>query len=110
MTDIVIHQIENKTKVEVLIGIAIMSLVTLLGEKIFQGEEIPIELFWGLGILFGAYISLMILTYVRFYIEKMVYFKEQEVLALLQGKTLELEIEKLGLMRDIKRLDAAKVE
>ena len=109
MADIIVHQIENKTKVEVLIGIAIMSLVTLLGEKIFKSEAIPVELFWGLGILFAAYVSLMVLTYVRFYIEKMIYLKEQEVLALLQGKTLEMEITKLGLVRDIKTLEA-KVE
>ena len=109
MADIIVHQIENKTKVEVLIGIAIMSLVTLLGEKIFQNEPIPIELFWGLGILFVAYVSLMVLTYVRFYIEKIIYLKEQEVLTKIQEATLDKEITKLGLMRDIKRLEV-KVE
>lgn len=105
MADIIVHQIENKTKVEVLIGIAIMSLVTLLGEKIFQGEPIPIELFWGLGILFAAYVSLMVLTYVRFYIEKMIYLKEQEVGAIIQEKTLVKEIERLTLVKEIKVLE-----
>ena len=105
MADIIVHQIENKTKVEVLIGIAIMSLVTLLGEKIFQGEPIPIELFWGLGILFAAYVSLMVLTYVRFYIEKMIYLKEQEVGAIIQEKTLVKEIERLMLVKEIKELE-----
>ena len=104
MADIIVHQIENKTKVEVLIGIAIMSLVTLLGEKIWQGEPIPVELFWGLGILFAAYVSLMVLTYVRFYIEKMIYLKEQEVGAMIQEKTLDKEITRLGLVKEIKVL------
>ena len=105
MADIIVHQIENKTKVEVLIGIAIMSLVTLLGEKIFQGEAIPIELFWGLGILFAAYVSLMVLTYVRFYIEKMIYLKEQEVGAMIQEKTLAKEIERLTLVKELKEME-----
>ena len=107
MADIVIHQIENKTKVEVLIGIAIMSLVTLLGEKIFQNEPIPVELFWGLGLLFIAYIALVVMTYVRFYIEKMIFLKEQELVAITTGRTLEKEITKLGLMKDIKLLEVS---
>ena len=106
MADIIIHQIENKTKIEVLIGLALMSLITLLGEKIYTGEPIPIELFWGLGILLIAYVALILLTYVRFYIEKMVFFKEQEVLATVQTVTLDREIVKLGLVKDIKLLEA----
>ena len=105
MTEIVVHQIQNKTKVEALLGIGIMSLVTLLGEKIFQNEPIPVELFWGLGLLFVAYLSLMTLTYVRFYIEKMIYLKEQEVTSKIQVVTLDKEITKLGLLRDIKKLE-----
>ena len=106
MADVIVHQIENRTKVEALIGLAIMSLITLLGEKIYTGEEVPIELFWGLAVLFAAYVSLMILSYVRFYIEKMIFFKEQEVMANLQLLTLEKEIEKLDLQRKIKVLEA----
>ena len=109
MADIVIHQIENKTKIEVLIGLALMSLITLLGEKIYTGETIPIELFWGLAILLVAYVALILLTYVRFYIEKMVYFREQEVLAQIQTAILDKEIVKLGLVKEIKELEVRAV-
>ena len=110
MVESVIYQIENRTKVEALIGLAIMSLITLLGEKIYTGEPIPIELFWGLAVLFAAYVSLMILSYVRFYIEKMVYLKEQEVMNKIQLFTLDKEIVKLGLVKDIKALEAGAID
>ena len=106
MADIILHQIENKTKIEVLIGIALMSLITLLGEKIYTGEPVPIELFWGLGILLVAYVTLILLTYVRFYIEKMVFLKEQEVMVKVQVVTLDKEITRLALVKDIKELEA----
>lgn len=109
MADVIIHQIENRTRIEALIGIALMSLITLLGEKIYTGEEIPLELFWGLGILLGAYVALTVLTYVRFYIEKMVFFKEQEVMATIQTATLDKEITRLGLVKEIKVLEATAV-
>ena len=107
MADAIIHQIENRTKVEALIGLALMTLITLLGEKIYSGEEIPLELFWGLGILLAAYVLMVLLTYLRFYIEKMVFFKEQEVMAGLQHITLEKEIRRLDLVKQIKELEVA---
>ena len=106
MADILIHQIENKTKIEVLIGLALMSLITLLGEKIYTGEPVPIELFWGLGILLVAYVTLILLTYIRFYIEKMVFFREQEIMVQGQVTTLDKEITRLGLVKEIKTLEA----
>lgn len=106
MAGILIHQIENKTKVEALIGIAIMSLITLLGEKIYTGESIPIELFWGLALLLGAYIALVVLTYVKFYIQKMVFLKEEKTKAEIQQLTLDKEIQKLTIQRDIAVLEA----
>ena len=106
MTDIVIHQIANRTRIEALIGLALMSLITLLGEKIYVGEPIPIELFWGLGILLTAYVTLVLLTYIRFYIEKMVFFKEQEVFAEVQTVTLDREITRLGLVKEIAEIEA----
>ncbi len=109
MSDIILHQIENRTRVEALIGIALMSLITLLGEKIYTGEPIPIELFWGLGILLAAYVALILLTYIRFYIEKMIFFKEQEVMAKVQTVTLEKEIVRLGLVKEIKELEVRAV-
>ena len=106
MAGIIIHQIENKTKIEVLIGLALMSLITLLGEKIYTGEPIPIELFWGLAILLAAYVTMILLTYVRFYLEKMVYLKEQEVMGQIQRYTLDKEIQRLGLVKEIKEIEA----
>ena len=106
MTEIIIHQIENKTKVEALIGIGIMSLITLLGERIWSGEPIPIELFWGLAILLGAYVALVVLTYVKFYIQKIVYLKEEKTKAEIQMMTLDKEIRKLEITRDIAELEA----
>ena len=107
MADAIIHQIENRTKVEALIGLALMTLITLLGEKIYTGEVIPGELFWGLGILLAAYVLMVILTYVRFYIEKMVFLKEQEVMATIQNVTLNKEIKRLDLVKQIKELEVA---
>ena len=109
MADAIIHQIENRTKVEALIGLALMTLITLLGEKIYTGEVIPGELFWGLGILLAAYVLMVILTYVRFYIEKMVFLKEQEVMATIQNVTLNKEIKRLDLVKQIKELETAVV-
>ena len=103
---IIITQIENKTKVEALIGLAIMSLITLLGEKIYVGEPVPIELFWGLAILLGAYVALILLTYVKFYIQKMVFLKEEKTKAEIQMMTLDKEIQKLTILRDIAVLEA----
>ena len=109
MADIIIHQIQNRTKVEVMIGLALMSLITLLGEKIWVGEPIPIEIFWGLGILLVSYIAMILLTYLRYYIEKMIYLKEQEVLANIQSQSLTKEIRKLELMKEIKDIEATSV-
>ena len=106
MAEIIVHQIANKTKIEVLIGLALMSLITLLGEKIYTGEPIPIELFWGLGILLVAYVALILLTYIRFYIEKMVFLKEQEVMVRVQVVTLDKEITRLGLVKEIADIEA----
>ena len=109
MADAIIHQIENRAKVEVMIGIALMSLITLLGEKIWTGAPIPIELFWGLGILLAAYVVMILLTYVKFYIVKMVFFKEQEVMATIQNLSLTKEIRKLELVKEIKMIEASTV-
>ena len=109
MADAIIHQIENRTKVEALIGLALMTLITLLGEKIYTGESIPLELFWGLAILLAAYVLMVILTYVRFYIEKMVFLKEQEVMATIQNVTLNKELKRLDLVKQIKELETAVV-
>ena len=106
MADIIIHQKENRAIVEALIGLALMTLITLLGEKIYTGEPIPIELFWGLGILLMAYVAMVLLTYMRFYIEKMIFIKEQESMTRLQVMTLDKEIEKLNLIKQIKTLEA----
>ena len=106
MADAIIHQIENRAKVEALIGLALMTLITLLGEKIWVGEPIPIELFWGLGILLAAYVVMILLTYVKFYIVKMVFLREQEVMAGIQHITLDKEIKRLGLVKEIAEIEA----
>jgi hypothetical protein len=106
MADIVIHKIESSAKIEALVGLAITTMIGLLAQKIYAGEEVPVELFWGLALLIVIYFGLQLLFYLRFYIEKIVYFREQEVLTQQQLVTLEREITKLGLVKEIKQLEA----
>ncbi len=106
MADIVIHQIQSSAKIEAMVGIAITTMIGLLAQKIYTGEAIPQELFWGLGLLIVIYFGLQLLFYLKFYIEKMVFLREQEVTTKLQTFTLDKEIIKLGLVKEIKEIEA----
>ena len=107
--EIVIPKIESRTKIEALIGISITTLIGLMSQKIWVGDPIPIEIFWALGLLGAFYFILEFLTYIKFYIEKMIFLKEQEVIT--RNKILEVEVECRRLEHTItlKRLEAPVV-
>lgn len=91
ITHIIIPKIESRTKIEALIGLSITTLIGLMSQKIYLGLPIPVEIFWALGLLGAFYFIMEFLTYVKFYIEKMVYLKEQETMSRI--KILEVEVE-----------------
>ncbi len=109
MGEIIIHQIQNRTKIEALIGLSITALIGLMSQKIYIGESIPVEIFWGLALLGVYYFVLELMSYVKFYIEKMVYLKEQSTIS--KMKTLEVEVEcrRLEHMITLKRLEVPVV-
>ena len=96
MTHIVIPKIESRAKIEALIGLTITTLIALMSQKIYLDLPIPIEIFWGLALLGGFYFILEFLTYVKFYVEKMVYLKELKIVSEIKTLELEVEIRKLG--------------
>ena len=104
--DIVINQIENRAKIEALIGLSITALITLMSQKIYMGLPIPIEIFWGLLILGAFYFILELLSYVKFYIQKMVFLKEQETVSRIKVLEVEVEIRRLGEVIRLKELEA----
>lgn len=108
MTHIVIPKIESRAKIEALIGISITTLIGLMSQKIYMGLPIPIEIFWALGLLASFYFIMELLTYVKFYIEKMIFLKEQEVLSRI--KILEVEVECRKLEHQITLAQTAAVE
>ena len=96
--DAVITKIEGSARVEALIGTGVIALIGLMSEKIYTGAPIPIEIFWGIATLGAFYFGFQFIAYLKFYIEKMVYLKEQEVLTSLRIRELEtqLELKKIG--------------
>jgi hypothetical protein len=107
-TDMVIEQIESRTKIEALIGLSITTLIGLMSQKIYLGLPIPIEIFWALGLLGTFYFILELLSYLRFYIQKMVFLKQQELLSKI--KILEIEVECRKLEHQITLAQLATVE
>ena len=95
MGEIIIHQIQNRTKIEALIGLSITALIGLMSQKIYVGEAIPVEIFWGLALLGVYYFVLELMSYVKFYIEKMVYLKEQSTVSKIKILEVEVGIRKL---------------
>ena len=91
MSDAILIKIENWAKVAVLVGTAITTLIGLLVQKILINEPIPVEIFWGIALLGVFYFLLHLLTYLRFYLEKTVFLKEQETISGI--KILEVEVE-----------------
>ena len=96
MADIVINKIESRAKIEALIGTGIMTLIGLMSQKIWVGEPIPVEIFYGLVLLGAYYFILEAMSYLKFYVQKIVFIKEQETLSKIKVLELEVEIRKLG--------------
>jgi hypothetical protein len=71
--------------------VSITALIGLMSQKIYLDLPIPLEIFWALGLLGVFYFVLEFLTYVKFYIEKMIFLKEQETITRI--KILEVEVE-----------------
>ncbi len=109
MTHIVIPKIESRTKIEALIGLSITTLIGLMSQKIYLGQPIPIEIFWGLGLLGTFYFIMEFLTYVKFYIEKMIYLKEMKVTSEIKILGVEVECRKLEHQITLAKLTAVEV-
>ena len=110
MTHIVLPKIESRTKIEALIGISITTLIGLMCQKIYMDLPIPVEIFWGVIVLGGFYFLLHLLTYLRFYLEKIVFLKEQRVQAEIKSQEINVELRKLEIQLEIKTLELAQVE
>ena len=109
MAHIVIPKIESRTKIEALIGISITALIGLMSQKIYLDLPIPLEIFWALGLLGAFYFILEFLTYFKFYIEKMIYLKEQEVMSRIKILEVEVECRKLEHQITLKQLEVTVV-
>ena len=110
MSDAILIKIENWAKVAVLVGTAITTLIGLMLQKIWVGDPIPIEIFWAIVLLAVFYFLLHLLTYLRFYLEKIVFLKEQKVQAEIKNQEIEIELRKLEVQLEIKMLELAQVE
>ena len=108
MADVVMIKIENWAKVAVLVGTAITTLIGLLVQKILINEPIPVEIFWGIALLGVFYFLLHLLTYLRFYLEKVVFLREQKTVS--EIKILEVEVECRRLEHKITLAQLAKAE
>ena len=106
--EIVIPKIESRTKIEALIGLSITTLIGLMSQKIYLGLPIPVEIFWGLALLGTFYFTMEFLTYVKFYIEKMIFLKEQEALSRIKILEIEVEIRKIGTQITLAQLTAVE--
>ena len=110
MADAVLIKIENWAKIAVLVGTAITTLIGLMLQKIYLGDPIPVEIFWAIVLLAVFYFLLHLLTYLRFYLEKMVFLKEMQVQAEVKNREIETGLRKLEIQLEIKTLELAQVE
>lgn len=81
-----------------------------MSQKIWVGDPIPIEIFWALGLLGAFYFILEFLTYIKFYIEKMIFLKEQEALSRIKILEVEVGIRKLEQEITLAQLQPTAVE
>lgn len=109
MAHIIIPTIESRAKIAALIGLSITSLIAIMSQKIYMGLSIPIEIFWALALLGGFYFALELLTYVRFYIEKMLFIKEQKTISEIKILEIEVECKRLELQISLKRVEGAVI-
>ena len=110
MADAVLIKIENWAKIAVLVGTAITTLIGLILQKIYLGEPIPVEIFWAIVLLATFYFLLHLLTYLRFYLEKIIFLKEMEVQAKITSREMDMGLRKLEIQLEIKTLELAQVE
>ena len=107
MADAILIRIESWAKIAALIGTGITTLIGLMLQKIYLGEPIPVEIFWGIMSLGVFYFMLALLSYLRFYLEKIVFLKEQRVQAEIKNREIDIELRKLELQLEIKKLELA---
>jgi len=107
MADVVIHKIENLTKIEAIIGSIILTLVGLVAQRLYTGESIPMELITVLAIFIIVLIVFQLLYYLKFIVEKEMWLREQRVMTqnrnsevVTQCKKLELDIQLARLKQD----------
>lgn len=110
MTEILLHQIQNRTKIEALIGLSITTLIGLMCQKVYMGLPIPQEIFWALVILGVYYFALEVLSYLKFYVEKMIFLKEQETISKIKILEIEVECRKLELQITLAQVTKVAVE
>lgn len=106
MADVVMIKIENWVKIAILVGTAITTLIGLLLQKIYLNEPIPQEIFWAIALLAVFYFLLHLLTYLRFYLEKIIFLKEQRVIAEIKNQELTIELRKLELQLELAQVEA----
>ena len=105
--EIVIPKIESRTKIEALIGLSITTMIGLMSQKIYLDLPIPVEIFWALGLLGAFYFILEFLTYIKFYIEKIIFLQEQKQLSTIKILEVEVECRRLEHMITLKQLEAS---
>ncbi len=105
IADTVIHKIENLTKIEAILASIILTLVGLVAQKLYMGEPIPVELIFILALFLVLLIIFQLLYYLKFIVEKEMWLREQKVLADIQNSQLVLQIKKLSLDIELKKLE-----
>lgn len=104
---ITLEKIESSTKLGALLIAAFTSILSVVVFKAQAGDAISIELFWAMIMLFIVFFSLQLMYYIRFYLEKIVFFKEEKLKSDLQLAQLDKELQKMELEVKIRELAVA---
>jgi hypothetical protein len=105
MSEIVLEKIESSTKIGALLASGLVTILGLIVQKAFAGEPIQVELFWSLGFLILFFFGLQLMFYVRFYVEKSIFFREERLRSELQLAKMDVELRKMELEVKIRELD-----
>ena len=108
MADVVLHKIENMTKVEAMLGTLIFGLIGILYVQISNGQPIDMNAVIVLVIMIVLLVVFQLLYFLKFIIEKDQWRKDQECMTKNKTQELTSEIRKLEVQRDIKRLELAE--